>query len=144
MIKNIKDFCTEDWNELVDKINDKYCIVLIGTNFYKDQNNNVLHELLYEKLKDKFNKNILEIFSEDGFFVPTDEHIINDMRRIVKKFYSQEIVNEETLKKVAQIPFHCIINFTPDLLLTKIFTKYDVRHSFESFSMTKPFNNQSD
>ena len=40
----VTDLQTEDWEELVEKINDECCILLIGPNLDKDSDNNVLQE----------------------------------------------------------------------------------------------------
>ena len=131
------DFEQEDWNELIEKINDECCILLLGPNLYKDSEQRVLQDLLYKQLRKKFEDELFDMFPEDGFFVPTDNNIINDMRRIVKNFYKKDYP-DESLKKIAEIPFHCLISLTPDMLLKQTFDKYDVKNQFERFSMTKP------
>ena len=135
----VTDLDREDWGELVEKINDECCILLIGQNLYKDSEQRVLQDMLYKRLKNKFEDELFDMFPEDGFFVTTDNSIINDMRRIVKNFYKKDYP-DETLKKIAQIPFHCIITLTPDMLLKRTFDKYGIKPQFDRFSMTKPVN----
>jgi hypothetical protein len=135
----VSDLEKEDWQELVEKINDESCILLLGPNLYKNKGGEVLQDVLYNKLRTKFEADLFDFFPEDGFFVPADYSIINDMRRIVKNFYKEDYP-DDYLKKIIQIPFHCIISLTPDLLLKRAFEKYNLVMQFERFSMTQPVN----
>lgn len=135
----VSDLDKEDWQELVEKIDDESCILLLGPNLYKTEDGKVLQNVLCKKLRNKFEDDLYDFFPEDGFFTPTDNNIVNDMRRIVKNFYKADYP-DDVLKKIVQIPFHCIISLTPDMLLKKVFDKFDVNVQFERFSMTQPVN----
>jgi len=135
----VTDLNKDDWQELVEKINDESCILLLGPNLYKDHEKNVLQNLLYEKISDRHKSKLYDFFPEDGFFVPMDEKIVNDMRRLVKNFYKEDYP-DEILKKIAQIPFHCIVTLTPDMLMKRCFDNCGIEVQFERFSMTQPVN----
>jgi len=138
---NIKELEKEDWDELVDKINDECCIVLVGQNLFKDPNGKVMQEVLSKRLTNKFDDELFDVFPDDGFFIPAVDGITNDMRRVVKNYYKEAPISE-TVKKFVQIPFHCIVSLTPDMLIKRTFDTFDIPHQFERFSMTKPVNEE--
>jgi hypothetical protein len=135
----ITDLQKSDWIDLVDRINDQSCILLLGPNLYKDQDKNVLQDVLYKQLRNKYEEDLFDFFPEDGFFVPKENDIINEMRIIVKKYYRQNFP-DQNLKNIIQIPFHCMISLTPDMLLKRCFDRYGIATQFERFSMTQPVN----
>jgi len=132
----IADYQKEDWDDLIEKINEDYCVLFLGPGVYKNEDDKILNNVLNQLLKRKYEDEINDFFQEDGFIMLNDDGVKNDIFRIVKKFYAEQTVSD-TLKKISQIPFHCVIAMTPDLLLKRCMDTHQIPHQFDYFSMTK-------
>lgn len=137
--KNGNEFEGINFDDLIEAIEVKNCVLFIGPEIAIDENNKSLHELFNKRISDNKRK----YDEQEGFFMPSSE---NHIRTKAIKYYGssdddcfqqQNIKGNNLLKKIAQIDFKLIISLSPDDTLHRIFEKYNKKHIFKYFTGTK-------
>lgn len=118
-----------DWSEIIEPIEEGKCVLIIGPEIYRDDNE-TLEEKLYDYLDVPNNPNIRNYYREDGLFLFMDEQKKNRVSRMLKKFYKQPIFleAESIMTKLAQIPFSAIISINNDMRLLSVFDRMGFDH----------------
>ena len=104
-----------DWDAIVDTIRDEKCVLFIGPELYRSQEGLSLDMQLAEYLAYDSNPNIKQFYAEDGFFLFLSKAKKTQTYSKIKRFYNQEFPQATTtFEALAKIPFHLVINTTPD------------------------------
>lgn len=126
-----------NWEDLIYSIQEKETILLMGPEVLKNAKGEVLQDILYQKLANEKSEMIYDYYDKEGFFLFKEEMFKGLFVREIKKFY-KEIETPEIFKHLVQIPFHVIINTTPDLILKSTFDKHGLENNFHYFSHNEP------
>lgn len=145
------------WAELLYAIKNKKCVLVLGpylsTALNKDGKEQALIELLAEELaasKPLAEKEIRN--RRDLAFVAEEYHkeVKSQIKLQVKveQFYNKYNAPNSLLEKIAQFPFHLIINTAPDNLILKAYEKKGILcdhdyYNFRNPSDKIPFNKES-
>ena len=119
-----------NWNFIVDKIEGDQSVLILGPDFYVNEAGEALNQQLVQYLDVANNGNILRYYNEDEFFLFDDAGGRTFTCYEIKTFYEQVAVND-TLLKVAQIPFSTILTLTPDHLLNKSFAQLNIPFQYD-------------
>ena len=118
---------TVDWDVIIQTIKDEKCILCLGPEIYRDQDGKMLEDQMVEFLQVEQNSDIRNFYPQEGVFLFNSEegrtHIYYKLRRFFENSFSEA---EKILEKVAQIPFHFVINLTPDKKLEAAFQDQDL------------------
>ena len=121
-----------DWGFITDTIKDEKCILFVGPEIFKDENESTLEEQMFKFLDVENNSDIQNFYKEDGLFLFTSGTKKTKSYYRIKKFYNQNFPKtQQMFQKLAKIPFHFIISITPD-------NKY--QQAFESLGYKSRFS----
>lgn len=121
-----------DWDFIVKTIQRQRCILFLGPELFRTNDNNSSKQQVFFKTLADENPDKIVSYNDNGFFLfssPQDETRI--FLKIIDFFESQG--DDEIIKKIAEIPFHTIVSINPDSLLKKYFEQHNYPHSFEFF-----------
>ena len=121
-----------NWDFIVDKIMEEKCVLVLGPNAMTRGNGKTIQEDMLEFLDIDNNSNILKYYPNDDFFLFDDAGGSTLTCHRIKRFFDQQ-QPPEILKKIARIPFHVILNFTPDQLLPQAFNQQQIQHQFDFY-----------
>lgn len=129
-----------DWASLLHSLQNERCILCIGPDILNPPSGERLEEQLANYLR--AHEKVLKIsVYDDGWFhyQPGANELSPYMK--VKTFYDQPHEwAEEIMGLIAQMPFHFVLNFTPDYKLKAAFEKYAPGFVFDSYKRGKPYN----
>ena len=141
-------YIIEKWEEeqeiLLQNILDKKCVLIVGPNFYVVPKKNAapLEKQLASFLKKQEEKLGIRVY-DDGWFHYTSEAEELDTYEQVKKFFEKPNVKlNSLLEKLVQIPFHIIINLTPDNRICQSMDKLSIPHSFSSYKRSQAYKSE--
>ncbi len=126
-----------EWDDLVEAIEHKECVIFIGPEISIDEHGDSLHE--------KFNRSIsskkLEYDAKDGFFMPGADKTLTDKQIKLKvmsyyksKFDQENILGYQLIENIAKIPFPLIVSVTPDEIAHKVFESNAMPHTFHAYN----------
>lgn len=128
-----------DWKFIRNRILEQKTILFLGPGltYNHEDRHNLNHS--FAKMKEDHPKDILDFNQKDGFLLFSDERKQLPYRDKIKEFYTQDYSNE-TLEKIAAIPFHLIIQVTPDKTLHKVFkdNRYEFKESYFDTRKKRP------
>jgi hypothetical protein len=121
-----------NFKELILAIKKGWCVLFLGPDIAVDKDQNSLHDLFFKRIGTKDYK-----YDEtEGLFMPGSEGHLKlpaleyyggtDMN----SFQQQNIIGTNLIKKIVQIPFSLIVSLSPDDIIRRIFTKYNIKHKF--------------
>lgn len=129
--KNITDI---DWGFITETIKNEKCILFIGPELFKNENNSTLEEQMSEYLNVGKNPDIQNFYKKDGLFSFTSGTKKTKSYYKIKKFYSQPFPKSEAIfKDLAKIPFHFIISITPDKKCYETFESLGLKSKFHFY-----------
>ena len=112
MNKNIHNI---DWSFITETIRNEKCILFIGGELFRDENNLTLEDQLFDYLNVNTNPDIQNFYKKDGLFLFTSGTKKTKSYYKIKQFYNQKFpILNDILDKLTLIPFHFIISITPD------------------------------
>ncbi len=129
-----------DWEYLLESIAEEKCILCIGPEVYARPEVGRLERQLASYLRERAEKIKIRVY-DDGWF-----HYLPGATKIealisIKNFYKQEFPEAKAiLQKIARIPFHLLLNFTPDYQLREAFEAQGFPHDFCAYLKDKPFD----
>ena len=110
--KNITDI---DWGFITETIKNEKCILFIGAELFRDENDLTLEEQMSKYLDVDKNPDIQNFYKDDGLFLFTSGTKKTKSYYKIKKFYNQRFPKSEAIfNELAKIPFHFIVSITPD------------------------------
>ncbi len=139
---NTPEFAIEpqDWDNIIEKIQEGKCILCLGPDAYSIDKEQSLEEELSLFLKARAERLKIRVY-DDGWFHYLPQANFIDAFMKVKEFYKQPQPHTEALlKKIAQIPFHFIVNFTPDYKVREAFKAQNLDYTFQSYLKKAAFD----
>lgn len=110
-----------DWDVIVQTIREEKCILCIGPEIFADGKGKKLEDLLLTEFDIPNNPDIRNYYPQDGLFLFKTEEAKTRFYYKLKRFYDGSFPSAENLlAQIARIPFHLIINLTPDNLLCRV------------------------
>lgn len=125
-----------NWDFILDKIQEEQCLLVLGPEAFTDGDGISYHEQLLKHLDPANNKNIQRFYEGDDFFLFDDLSKQTLVCHDIKTFYSKA-KPDETLKLLAEIPFHVILTVTPDKLLNQAFDAKGFAYQFGHYKKNK-------
>lgn len=108
------------WDFILDKIEQEECLLVLGPEAYTGPDGVSYQRNLIKHLNPESNPRIRRYYEDDGFFLFDDASKRTLACHDIKSFYKTAKTNE-TLLKLAAIPFHLMMTVTPDILLNQSF-----------------------
>ncbi len=128
------------WEELLDSLEEEKCILCIGPGLYSQLDELRLEQQLADFLREKEEDLRIRVYEDGWFHYLSGSHHIRAVKR-VKEFYKRPNPKAESiLQKIAAIPFHFILNFTPDYKLKNAFDQQNFQSDFKSYIKKEPFD----
>lgn len=120
-----------DWEYLLDKIRDKECLLILGSEVFANESGETLQSRLLSTLDLEKNPYIRRHYPGEDFFLFDHKSHRTQFCHQIKKFYRSERPGE-LIKLLVDIPFHIYMTLTPDLLLTEAFKEkdYQFQHGY--------------
>ncbi len=125
-----------NWDFILDMIQEEKCLLVLGPEAFTGEDGVSYHDQLIKRLDTSNNKNIQRFYKGDDFFLFDDLSKQTLVCHDIKTFYSTAKPNE-TLKLLAQIPFHVLLTVTPDKLLNQAFDAQGFPYQFGHYKKNK-------
>ena len=110
-----------DFNYIKNAIQRERTILFIGPKVTFDWGGNVSREATFlQSIMDEHPDQILSFHKQDGFLIYRDDKAKKQIRYKINDFYKADYRND-TLRKIADIPFHIIVTVSPDMTMNTIF-----------------------
>jgi len=125
-----------DWDFIVKTLKRQRCILFLGPELFRASDGaKSKQQVFFEKLVVENPDKILS-YNQNGFFLFSSPQ---DRTRIFLKIvdFFEEQPDEDTIRKIAEIPFHTIVSINPDIALKKFFEQNNYPHTFEYFDKNK-------
>lgn len=120
---------------LVKSIQSNRCILCIGPDFFSTQTGARQEVKLANFLREKEEQLQIRVY-DDGWFHSRGESEVETWQRI-REFYEKIEPHESSqLQKIAEIPFHLVLSFTPDYRIRDAFSQTSAQ--FFSFNKYEP------
>lgn len=84
----------------------------------------------------------IEYYSEDGFFFYEDGYKVQVLDSILTFYEDLEVT--DVYRKLAQLPFHCILSLSPDNLICKAFDELKLPYTFHHYNKNRYAENEDD
>jgi hypothetical protein len=125
-----------NWEILLHELKSGKCVLCLGPDIYSLSEDNRLEHQLAQTLRSKADKLGIRVY-DDGWFHYLEEHDEVATWFAIKKFYDENLpaTADDFLRKLTGLPFHMIINFSPDYKLRKIYE--DEGRAFNFASLLK-------
>lgn len=118
-----------DWDFIIETIREEKCILFLGPELFTDSNGIQMEDRLIDFLNIEENPDIQSYYPQDNLFLFTSRGRKTKTYYKIKNFFQGEFTEAQTIfKKIAQIPFHFIIQATPDNVLSQVFNELDIKH----------------
>ena len=130
------------WDDILESLDEEKCIICVGPGILTEPGKERIESQLANYLKSQEDSLNIRVY-EDGWFhyLPFSSEV-NVWKRI-KEFYSTPRPwSESLMDKIARIPFHFVLSFTPDYKLRNAFTRQELPANFESFVKKVPPTNK--
>lgn len=127
-----------NWDILFEFLQKEKCILCVGPGIFDSAKDGKLETRLASFLKEEEEALGIRVY-EDGWFhyLPGANEI--DAWQRVKAFYSQpQPTAMEILQKLARIPFHHILNFTPDQKMREAYTSQNLAVDYRFYYKKEP------
>ena len=121
-----------EWNAILAKIRKGRSILILGPGVYPAAGGGTLQEAFIDELDLGRNPYVQNYYREDNFFLfrAGGGRAFTSAR--LEAFYERQEPGE-LLRKIARLPFHVILNITPDRLLTRAFDAEGFRYQFDHY-----------
>ena len=126
-----------NWEFVLDKIEEDTCVLVIGPEVMTPRNGKSLSEAEVEYLNISNNDKILRYYPNDHFFLFKEPQHRTLVCHQIKKFFKEELIVTDTLRKIAQIPINVYINVGPDKLLNEVFDDLELSFQYGLYKKNK-------
>ncbi len=140
-----------DWKFLLRQLKRKKAVLLLGPEVVvagrkpHKMLKQTLQEFIRKDLHGRLGKEVLdriEYYSEDGFFFYEEKYRPHIMDSILTFYEDLEVT--ELYRKVAQLPFHCILSLSPDDLICQAFDELKLPYTFHFYNKSQYDKKQDD
>lgn len=119
-----------DWEFIIETIREEKCILFLGPELFTNNEGVRLEDRLIDFLNIEQNPDIQAYYQEDNLFLFTSRGRKTKTFYKIKNFFNGEFPEAKMLfEKIALIPFHFIIQVTPDSQLSQVFKDLQVKHN---------------
>jgi hypothetical protein len=123
-----------NWEIIRQTIQEEKCLLILGPEAYVDIDNRKLEDRIGDFLKVDSNPRIRKYYPEDGLFLFRSEEDKTAIYYTLRQFFQEDGPGRETLfRKIARIPFHFILNLTPDQHLYRLMQEMNLRCKFDFY-----------
>ncbi len=124
-----------DWDFIIETIKAEKCILFLGPGIFSANSGGpTLEDALIEHLNPAENTDIQAYYKQDHLFLFNSRARKTKTFYKIKSFYDNPFPEaDDILGKIAEIPFHFIMNVTPDKLISRAFNKRNIRHKFHFY-----------
>lgn len=124
-----------NWEILLHELKSGKCVLCLGPDIYSLSEDQRLEHQLAENLRAKADGLGIRVY-DDGWFHYLEEHDEVGTWYTIKKFYETKLPDtaDDFLLKLTELPFHMIVNFSPDYKLKQIYEKAGRPFNFASLS----------
>jgi len=117
---------------IIDNIQNQTCVLMLGPELAINANNSPLYKSLFEYISTETK---LKISYDIDNFIAFDKKADKiSFYTFMKKYYENNSEPTDLFNKIAQIPFHLIMSFTPDMMLKNSFDKLGIDNGFQYYS----------
>lgn len=129
-----------NWEYLLESIEEEKCVLCLGPGIFDQPGMPTIDEELARFLKEQENDLRIRVYNDGWFHYLPDASEIDAWKK-VKEFYGKPNPHGEgLLDKIALIPFHFILTFTPDYKAREAFSRQRVSFHAESYLKKVPFD----
>jgi len=118
-----------DIDNIIKALKHEDAVLFVGPDLATNVNGVSLYKTFCIDISNK-NKDKITYDEKEGFFFFNDPLFKNEVKYLFKEYYDDVKLDNLLLQKIAEIPFHLIISLTPDDILHKVFTNFNVEHEF--------------
>jgi len=122
-----------DWEALADSILDENTILFLGQGASINYENPQREQEEFDKILDDLKEDV-NLHQKDGLFILKNSRKRRSIVRKLKEFYKEDFSNP-VLEKIAEIPFHLIINLTPDVSIKQVFENKDFTFEHDFYEL---------
>ncbi|MCB0636296.1 MAG: SIR2 family protein [Lewinella sp.] len=129
----------KNWDHLLDSLEEGRCIMCLGQEVLSSPAFGRLEERLSGYLSEQEEKIRIRVYQDGWFHYLPDANEVDAWQR-VKDFY--RLPNppaEALLRKIARLPGHFFLNFTPDYKLKEAFEEQGFAFNFLSYRKKEPY-----
>ena len=131
-----------DWDFLLETIEERQCVLFLGNDIENEDDKSKLSEFL-EDLHLDYPEDVVAYYPKDDLLLFKDKGTKTRMTSKIRKFYRQPF-EPDVKKKIADIPFHLIVNLSPDNSLSTACNENGIASETLHFNrlekMNLPFN----
>lgn len=126
----------EIWDFLTKRIDQGKCALIIGPEIAFSEEGHTFQEAMQQYLDAELQGKNFEFFGEDEFisFESTKDRLLTLFK--IQTFFETPRASA-SYQKLAQIPFHLIINLSPDLYLKQAFDELGLNYDFQYYNKSK-------
>ncbi len=117
---------------IIDNIQNQTCVLMLGPEAATNEQNVPFHKDLYEVVKRETKLKIE--YDVDNFIAFERKADKISFYTYQKKYYEANSTPTELYNRIAQIPFHLVISFSPDLRLKNTFESLGIDANFQFFN----------
>jgi hypothetical protein len=120
--------------EIVDRINEQKCVILLGPGLAKNKKGETMRSLLIQYFKEKqlgVEEDLDDLYACD---TRTKTRALDHLQ----KYCRDHSEPNDTYRQLALIPFYLYISTTPDLLMKKALDEYGVDGEFKYYVKDEP------
>lgn len=123
-----------DWDFILETIRDGKCIIFTGPEVFTDLEDQRIEDKLATFLFSEANNEIQTYYQKDHLFLFSSRSAQTKTFYKIKNFYANSFSEASYLyKKIAEIPFHLIINTTLDKYISQVFLEAGLKHRFQYY-----------
>jgi len=120
-----------DWDFIVKTIKRERCVLFLGPEIFKTKKGVSRQAEFFKQLAVDNPDKILS-YNDDGFFLFANSQAKTRTFLKIVDFF-EENLDEDIIRKIAEIPFHTIVSINPNINLKRMFEKNNQPHTFEFF-----------
>jgi hypothetical protein len=120
---------------IVDAIKEGKCIFVLGPEFARNSEGTPLDKWFAQLVAAKKNSDIQYYANEDFYFFNKPRARVQTIADMLKSYES--VAPHAIYSKLAEIPFHAVINLSPDLILPRMFEKSGINAQFRIYHIKK-------
>lgn len=129
-----------NWEYLLESIEEEKCVLCLGPGIFDQPGVPTIDQELARFLKEQENDLRIRVYSDGWFHYLPDASEIDAWKK-VKEFYGKpNSYGEALLDKIALMPFHFILTFTPDYKTREAFSRQGIPFHAESYLKKMPFD----
>lgn len=132
-----------NWDILLHELETGKCVLCVGPDVFSAADNERMERALADTLRARSHELGIRVY-DDGWFhyLPQRDEVATWFQ--IKRFYDTQLppAPEAVFSAIAQLPFHLVLNFSPDYRLREAFRREGRAFEFDCFYKTPELNHQ--